>query len=117
MKIVNVNTEDLLERLEANLVEHLKEYMDGTKARLVNMREHFCEQLRLLAAETEIEAHYNFPPVENHEQDYQMAIEMAKMSVDDVIELSQAEFQQYVMDEWHWQHDFKHTTRAYLSNV
>lgn len=48
---------------------------------------------------------------------YDTAIRMLQMSTDDIIELSQQEFSQYVEDNWAWQGMFKSTTSFYNSKV
>lgn len=44
---------------------------------------------------------------------YDRAVAMLTMSVDDVIELSEQEFTQYVLDEWMWTSSFKAVTSVY----
>jgi ATP-dependent 26S proteasome regulatory subunit len=44
---------------------------------------------------------------------YDTAIRMMEMSVDEVIELSQGEFSQYVEDKWSWHQTFASTTMLY----
>jgi hypothetical protein len=44
----------------------------------------------------------NMPEPQDHTQDYDRVIRMLEMSVDDEIELSASEFDQYVMDNWQW---------------
>lgn len=43
--------------------------------------------------------------------DYDRALEMLQMSVDDVVEISDTEFQCFVQDQWAW------TQQAFMSNT
>lgn len=52
---------------------------------------------------------------ENYISDYIRAIAMLEMSVDDVISLSQIQFDQYVMDKWVWKDSFKAINATYSS--
>lgn len=47
-------------------------------------------------------------------KDYDRAISMLRMSVDDVLEISEEEFQMYVLDEWHWKGQFSASTVGYV---
>jgi len=49
-------------------------------------------------------------------REYDRIIRALEMSTDQVIELSEGEFAQYVMDDWHWKGQFIATTQAYMSH-
>lgn len=49
----------------------------------------------------------------SHEEDYDRAIVMLDMSVDDSIELPSAVFDQFVMDRWQWKHTFDAASSKY----
>ncbi len=42
----------------------------------------------------------------NQTEEYDQAIRMCEMSVDDEIELSSDDFRNYVLDKWHWRDQF-----------
>ena len=46
--------------------------------------------------------------------EYDTAILMLEMSVDQNIELDQHEFQQYVEDKWHWSNQFDFSNSTYM---
>lgn len=54
-----------------------------------------------------------FPMPVDHTDDYERAREMYTMSIDDVIELTENEFDQLVLDNWGWKGEFLRTTSAY----
>jgi hypothetical protein len=47
-------------------------------------------------------------------KDYDRVLAMLRMSTEDVIELSQSEFAQYVMDDWRWKDQFTATNSTYV---
>jgi hypothetical protein len=49
--------------------------------------------------------------------DYDRVISMLENSIDDVIELAAAEFNQYVRDEWHWKNQFTASTMSYNNKM
>lgn len=51
---------------------------------------------------------------DSHENDYDAAITMLEMSVDETLTVPANLFRQLVMDEWDWKQDFEVTTSAYL---
>ena len=50
----------------------------------------------------------------DHTEDYDRVLEMLNMSVDDTIELSNGEFQQYVQDDWNWSQMWNVSNTKYL---
>jgi hypothetical protein len=54
---------------------------------------------------------------ENHTDDYERAIRMTNMSIYDTVELSEDEFDSYVLNNWEWKKRFLISNSAYLSNI
>jgi len=48
-------------------------------------------------------------------KDYDRAIKMIEMSVDENIEINEGDFQCYVLDDWQWKTQFLHTNAMYTS--
>jgi len=53
---------------------------------------------------------------QTYEDSYTRAIRMLELSVDSIIELEEHIFNQLVLDEWAWKHDFAATSALYKSN-
>lgn len=51
----------------------------------------------------------------SYEKEYSRAIRMLELSVEDVIEVEQDVFNQLVLDEWHWKHQFAASSALYKS--
>lgn len=113
MKTVTVKKTDLVEALKSNLEKHTKQLAIIKDERKSEMIEALRKLLDDLAADGEGPENLRFPLPADHRDDYERAIRMAEMSVDDNIELDQQEFNQYVMDNWLWKTDFLRTALAY----
>jgi hypothetical protein len=112
MNTVKVNVYNLLEKLESNLGKHKMEYDDM----MLNykLQSIAALQVSLNNFTTDIFEFAVTPrkPVE-HIKDYQRAILMLQMSVEEIIELTEREFSELVMDEWQWKHEFEMTKTLY----
>ena len=53
----------------------------------------------------------------NHLDEYDRAIQMLTMHMDDSIELEEGEFRQYVQDEWEWKNVFNIMNSKYLAHA
>lgn len=116
MKSVKVKRTELIAKVEENRAKHIDEYSEAFKA----WREE--QAAKITAASMKLSSNpcdfnlyvYVLQSPTSHEDDYDRALEMLRMSVDDVIELDQAEFRQLVCDEWQWQQAFKAVTTSYV---
>jgi hypothetical protein len=45
---------------------------------------------------------------------YDRVLDQLETTVDEIVELTDAEFRQYLRDEWGWQHEFAASTSTYL---
>lgn len=123
MKSVKVNKQELRSKLTDNLDKHVREYEEASKgyaeavveaARAVEtIASKGADHSRIKAKAMEL---WQLPEPESHEEDYLRAIEMLEWEVEEEIELTQQEFQQYVQDNWGWKRDFLATTSNYLLN-
>lgn len=117
MEKVRVNKQELLDVLQENRDAHealyqraLDGYKDKVRAELENYlrRVEDGEVLRISVA---------LPKPENHLDEYDRAIRMVEMSVDDVLELREKEFASLVMNDWGWMQQFLATTSYYVQEV
>lgn len=114
MQTVRVSTLDLTNELLKNKDAHVKAF----NAALRGWRKETARQLRENAKRIESgEILYPANGVgtapESHEDDYDRAVKMCQMSVDDQVELTQQEFTQYVLDQWNWSAGFTTQTAMY----
>jgi hypothetical protein len=54
---------------------------------------------------------------ENHAHEYERAIRSVELSVFDKIELSEQEFNQYVMNDWSWRNSFLTSSSGYITSI
>lgn len=51
----------------------------------------------------------------DHSRDYQVALEMAEWEVGENVELTQSQFQCFVLDDWDWKRGFEHLNKTYTA--
>jgi len=115
MKTVKVKKDELLKELRANLETHKSEYEEMIEKYYDAVGVEANKVIGQVMDKKDIDLNplYKVSKPELHESSYNRAIKMAEMSVDDVIEMEEKEFNQLVMDEWSWSHVFNNTKTAY----
>jgi hypothetical protein len=115
MREVTMKKSDLLARVEENREGHREVYekaMDGyTKAAVA----FFQEQLERAKDGNTFVTYFGEPMPEDHTDDYDNVLDMLDMEVGDQITLSNAEFRQYVRDDWGWKQTFIATSSNYIA--
>jgi len=107
MKKVRVNKKDLLEILCENRKKHKEQYKVSIKAFRVKAADLLNKELQKIIAGKKFETYFDLQKPVSHEKDYDLVIKMVEMSVDDILELEQNEFNQLVNDEWTWKSSFR----------
>lgn len=104
MDKVTLKKEDLLDSLRTNLDFHGEDLIKMLASRREEIRTSFCAQLKRMneLPKHQPEQSFYFEMPEDHTKDYEKAIKMAEMSVNDQIELTSKQFDQLVMDNWSW---------------
>ena len=113
MENVKVKKQEVLETIKKNREQHRKiflEAVDGYKAKCVELLE---MKLKAIKNGWVGAVSVSLPVPEDHTKDYDRAIKMLEMSVDDVIEMDEDSFTQFVMDDWHWKRNFLVSNSAY----
>lgn len=114
-KGVRVDRLDLLEKIKANRATH----KDTFEKAMVGYRKRAIEELdRSLTdarAGRRIRAALQLVEPMNQTADYDMIIAMLEMCVDKTVVLATSEFQNYVLDQWHWKAQFTTSNAAYLN--
>lgn len=117
MQTVKVKKVELLTKIKENRVAHEKEYTeaiagfkDAQMLKLTDMINRVIANERLSSQSTGLRE-----PVSNIKE-YDRIIAMLEMSVDEEIELTMQDFNNYVLDEWTWAIQGKLTNSAYLSH-
>lgn len=111
---VQVSKSELLGIMKENLKTHCE-----TIANLFELRRYeiasYCEKtLDQISGDSGFQPKSpEFPLPKDRSSDYAKAIRMVEMSVNDTIELTAAQFDRLVMDNWDWKDDLMQTSRRY----
>lgn len=117
MENVRINKAVLLETLKANRDKHQKvfeEALEGYRAAAIAELDHALADAK---AGKKIARGLTLIEPSNQTKDYDRVIRMLEMSVDDVIELDEHSFNQYVCDEWSWKRQFSASNIRYVSEA
>lgn len=117
MKSINVHRLTLIDKVTANRDKHVADHKEA----LVGWREKMLEALATafsdLSAGQDIEPTklLGHPKPVSHQDEYERAIRMLSLSVDETVVLEENDFRQLVDDEWAWKHAFLATKAIYGS--
>lgn len=106
MDKIRVNKTELLETLRRNREDHrriFEEALEGFRREAIAELE---QKIKDLQAGKHRTVYISKPVPRDHTSDYDRAIRVMEMTVDDIITLSERDFAQYVMDNWGWQREF-----------
>lgn len=113
MEKIRVNKQELLTIIKENRKKHKKEYIEAIQAYRVKAGDIFTKELAKIVSGENFNTRFELIKPESHIKEYDLAIKMLEMSVDDNVEIERHEFNQLVNDEWDWKYSFS-TSR--LSN-
>lgn len=114
---VTVKRQDLLTHLEDNRTKHrslFDEAQTGFRTEVIKLLD---KRLADARDGKGIDLRIHLPEPQDHTKDYDRVILMVKMSVNDEVELTHQEFQQYVMDDWSWKREFVATASNYTQSI
>lgn len=113
LQSVRIRRKDLLEKLEYNRDGHravFEEAIEGYHQAVIKALQ---DALRDAKAGKKYRPEIFLPEPADHTSDYDRAIAMLKMSLDEELVLSNVEFAQYALDDWGWKRDFIATANTY----
>jgi len=117
VKDIKVNKDKLITILKSNRDKHRQiflEAVDGYRKRLLKELEDQVEQVK---QGKHIDRIVHFPEPQDQTKDYERVIGMLEMSNDTEIELSEANYAQYVMDDWQWSREWLHNQQRYSTHA
>lgn len=117
MEKIKVNKAELQAKLLDNRRKHETEYNEAKAGWHVKALEAFNKAIEDFknGDYSTVNPLGSLPKPQHHLKDYDLAIKMLEMSVDNEIEIEQHDFNQYVMDEWSWKAGFALTNSSYLN--
>ena len=113
MENIKVDKAKLIATLSENRAKHRKifdEACDGYQKAVIKELE---AQLNSAKAGIRRSIYISIPAPVDQTKEYDRAIAMLKMSVDDHTLLSERDFQCYVLDDWDWKQKFLASNSAY----
>lgn len=115
MTEVKVNREYLLKTLKENLRNHKSEINSLLLDRRTEVSYYLVSVIDRISESDEYQPKENirFPLPKDNSKYYENAIRMVEMSVDENITLNEVQFDQLVMDNWHWKQDLLATSALY----
>lgn len=119
MKQVKVKKEELLDRLLVNRANHKAKVDDAIVGYKKLVREKL-EEMLADANKNKVVALYELASIRmpmDMTEEYDKAIAMLEMSVEDEIIITSQEFSNFVQDNWDWSHTFHTTNSAYYSSI
>ncbi len=97
-RLIKVKKQDLIDRIKENKKNHIELY----KKAVVAYKEEALEQLDFLTGEVNngvLDIKLDLVTPINNEKDYDDIIEMFEWEVEEIVEIGQNEFREYVQDE------------------
>lgn len=113
MEKVTVDKDELLTALQENREGHreiFEQALEGYRTRAIEILQGHINDIERGAVER---VQVSLPRPEDHTKDYDRAIRMVEMSVDNEITLDEMDFQRYVLDDWNWKREFVATSAMY----
>lgn len=111
---IKVNVQRLMRELENNRTNHASTYEKAKAGYLKVTKQKLSDLLDRVAAGEMVERVWLDAPPDDHTSDYDDVIAMMQWATDVEIELTQAQFKQYVMDDWGWKEQWMTTNTSYL---
>lgn len=116
MNSVKINRLELLGIVKENATKHVAAYDEAVtdyKALVLKIMQNNLKLAKTgdLVEFTKIKAVPQAP--QNYASSYTRAIRMLELSVEEVIDIEQDTFNQLVLDEWVWKHNFVATSAMY----
>lgn len=102
MNAIKVQKASLLDKLKANRETHRAQFEEAAKLYRDEVIEVLEERIKDARKGRLPNLVFQLPLPVNQTAAYDRAIGMLEMSVDDVIELEEEDYRQYVLDEWTW---------------
>lgn len=117
MNAINVKREALLDILKTNRESHRAIFIEAQAGYRTAVIEQLDSMLADARAGKLIRRSVTLIEPMDQTKDYDRAIQMLAMSVDDVVNLEEHDFQCYVMDEWSWKKQWTLSNAGYSQSL
>lgn len=104
---IRIKKEDVLKALETNLDVHQKQYQEAKEGFKKTYWDALQQKEQDYLKNGKIDLSWNDLTIpKDNSKKYEDVICMLTMMVDEEIEISVDEFEQWVLDKWHWKRNF-----------
>ncbi len=117
MDNVKVKKKELLEILRKNRAEHREIFEEASEAFRAEVIKELDLRLADAKAGKRIKLRIELVQSMDQTEEYDQAIAMCEMSVDDEISLSHDNFRNYVLDKWRWREQFIASNAGYSAKA
>jgi len=114
---ITVMKDRLQETLRENREAHREKYLTAVERYRDLAIEEFEKNIEEVKRGGPVRRALTLPVPEDHTNDYDTAIQMLEWTIEDEIELTMHEFEQYVEDNWGWRQSFTSNTTAYTEGA
>lgn len=112
-----IEKKKLVDVLTKNRETHRDIFLDAQKGYRIRLIAEFEKRLELAKNNKPVDTYLHLTPPVDQTKDYDRAIKMCEMSTDEVVELGEEDFTQFVMDQWDWTRQWKNSNSAYSNKV
>lgn len=114
MQSVKVKKDELLAIVKENRTKHEAEFNAAQEAYKVKAKAALRGQVKNIDQEKPFTLNFKeLPEPKQFLKEYDRAIGMLEMSVDEIVELEDDEYDRLVKDQWHWTNQFVAATSIY----
>lgn len=117
MKNMKFAVTDLTTLIQKNREEHRSIFLEALEGYRRKIAEHLNQMVTDLKAGKRISHYITLAQPSDHTKDYDRVLQMLAMTTEEVIELNEQEFGQYVRDEWQWKANFASSNRSYSAKA
>lgn len=114
---VTVTKERVLSALRANLAQHKIEVEDARKGFAKAAKKALEDELAKVGKGKLRNIFLSLTAPQNHTRDFESAIAMLEAHQGDTLELTQRQFETYVMNRWEWFRQYAATNSAYTGTL
>lgn len=115
-KAVRIKRDELLAVLKENRAAHRSMFEKATEGYRRRAIEELDRSLQDAKAGKKIRRAITLVEPMDQTRDYDRAIRMLEMTVDEIVTIGDKEFQNYVMDDWSWKEAVMTSNSAYLGD-
>lgn len=113
MESVTVDKSELIKTIQDNLKEHVSIYDEAVVKYRSQLEKKISDMLDQVRSGDDVPHVIDLIKPVTYAKQYEQALRMLEMSVDEQITLEEETFKNLVMDDWRWKENFLHSNSSY----